>query len=53
MGLIATMVLAGLAGWYLVAFLVIYPRIVIENADVLFTSPKGSTLLRHGQSAHC
>ena len=40
MGLIATMVLVGIAGWYLVA---VFARIVIENADVLFTSPKGST----------
>jgi PiT family inorganic phosphate transporter len=40
MGLIATMVLVGVAGWYLVA---VFARIVIDNADVLFTSPKGST----------
>jgi PiT family inorganic phosphate transporter len=40
MGLIATMVLVGIAGWYLVA---VFARIVIENADVLFTSPKGTT----------
>jgi phosphate/sulfate permease len=40
MGLIATMVLVGVAGWYLVA---VFARIVIENADVLFTSPKGTT----------
>ena len=39
-GLIATMVLVGIAGWYLVA---VFARIVIDNADVLFTSPKGST----------
>jgi phosphate/sulfate permease len=39
-GLIATMVLVGIAGWYLVA---LFARIVIENADVLFTSPKGTT----------
>jgi PiT family inorganic phosphate transporter len=38
-GLIATMVLAGIAGWYCVS---LFARIVIENADVLFTSPKGS-----------
>ncbi|MGB8031188.1 MAG: inorganic phosphate transporter [Terracidiphilus sp.] len=38
MGLIATMVLVGIAGWYLVA---VFARIVIENADVLFTAPKG------------
>ena len=37
-GLIATMVLVGIAGWYLVA---VFARIVIENADVLFTAPKG------------
>jgi phosphate/sulfate permease len=39
-GLIATMVLVGIAGWYLVA---VFARIVIENADVLFSAPKGST----------
>jgi phosphate/sulfate permease len=39
-GLIATMVLVGIAGWYLVA---VFARLVIENAEVLFTSPKGST----------
>ena len=38
-GLIATMVLVGIAGWYCVS---LFARIVIENADVLFTSPKGS-----------
>ena len=38
-GLIATMVLVGIAGWYLVA---VFAKIVIENADVLFTSPKGN-----------
>jgi phosphate/sulfate permease len=38
-GLIATMVLVGIAGWYLVA---VFARIVIDNADVLFTAPKGS-----------
>jgi PiT family inorganic phosphate transporter len=38
-GLIATMVLAGIAGWYCVA---LFARIVIENADVLFTAPKGA-----------
>jgi phosphate/sulfate permease len=40
MGLIATMVLLGVIGWYLVA---VFARIVIENADVLFSAPKGST----------
>jgi PiT family inorganic phosphate transporter len=39
-GLIATMCLVGLAGWYLVS---LFARIVIENADVLFTSPEGTT----------
>ncbi len=39
-GLIATMILVGIAGWYLIA---VFARIVIENADVLFTSPKGTT----------
>ncbi len=39
-GLIATMILVGIAGWYLVA---VFARIVIDNADVLFTSPKGTT----------
>ncbi len=39
-GLIATMVLVGVAGWYLVA---VFARIVIDNADVLFTAPQGST----------
>jgi inorganic phosphate transporter, PiT family len=39
LGLIATMLLVGIAGWYLVA---LFARIVIENAEVLFTSPKGS-----------
>jgi PiT family inorganic phosphate transporter len=39
-GLIATMILVGIAGWYAVA---LFAKIVIENADVLFTSPKGST----------
>jgi len=39
-GLIATMVLVGIAGWYLIE---VFARIVIHNADVLFTSPKGST----------
>jgi len=38
-GLIATMVLMGIVGWYLVA---VFARLVIENADVLFTAPKGS-----------
>ncbi len=40
MGLIATMLLVGIACWYAVA---LFARIVIDNADVLFTSPKGST----------
>jgi PiT family inorganic phosphate transporter len=39
-GLLATMALVGIAGWYLVA---VFARIVIENADVLFTAPEGST----------
>jgi PiT family inorganic phosphate transporter len=39
-GLIGTMVLVGIAGWYLVA---VFARIVIENADVLFTAPAGDT----------
>ena len=38
-GLIATMLLVGLAGWYCVA---LFARIVIENADVLFSAPKGA-----------
>ncbi len=38
-GLIATMVLLGIAGWYLIA---VFAKIVIENADVLFSAPKGS-----------
>ncbi len=38
-GLIATMLLIGIAGWYCVA---VFARIVIENADVLFTAPKGA-----------
>jgi phosphate/sulfate permease len=37
-GLIATMILVGIAGWYVVA---LFAKIVIENADVLFTAPKG------------
>jgi PiT family inorganic phosphate transporter len=37
-GLIATMILVGIAGWYAVA---LFAKIVIENADVLFTAPKG------------
>ena len=40
LGLLATMALVGIAGWYLVA---LFARIVIENAEVLFTSPQGST----------
>jgi PiT family inorganic phosphate transporter len=39
-GLIATMFLVGVAGFYALA---LFARIVIENADVLFTAPKGST----------
>ena len=39
-GLIATMVLVGLVCSYLVA---LFARIVIENADVLFSAPAGST----------
>src|ERR1700691_4748659 len=38
-GLIATMLIVGIIGWYLVA---VFARIVIDNADVLFTAPKGS-----------
>jgi phosphate/sulfate permease len=38
-GLIATMLVVGIIGWYLVA---VFARIVIDNADVLFTAPKGS-----------
>ena len=38
-GLIATMVLVGIAGWYCLA---VFARIVIDNADVLFTAPKGA-----------
>ena len=38
-GLIATMILVGIAGWYAVA---LFAKIVIENADVLFSAPKGS-----------
>ncbi len=34
------MALVGIAGWYLVA---VFARIVIDNADVLFTAPEGST----------
>jgi phosphate/sulfate permease len=37
-GLIATMVLVGIVGWYCVT---LFARIVIDNADVLFTAPKG------------
>ena len=37
-GLIATMFLAGIAGWYLIA---LFARIVIEDGDVLFTAPQG------------
>ena len=39
-GLIATMFLVGLAGFYALA---LFAKIVIENADVLFTAPKGNT----------
>ena len=39
MGLIATMVLVGIVGWYCVS---IFASIVIDNADVLFTAPKGA-----------
>jgi phosphate/sulfate permease len=39
-GLISTMVLVGIVCWYLLA---VFARIVIENADVLFTSPKNDT----------
>jgi PiT family inorganic phosphate transporter len=39
-GLIATMLLVGIAGFYALA---LFARIVIENADVLFTAPKGNT----------
>jgi PiT family inorganic phosphate transporter len=39
-GLIATMVVMGILGWYLVA---LFARIVIENAEVLFTAPEGNT----------
>ncbi|HUB51888.1 MAG TPA: inorganic phosphate transporter [Terracidiphilus sp.] len=39
-GLIATMVVMGIVGWYLIA---LFARIVIENAEVLFTAPEGST----------
>jgi hypothetical protein len=38
-GLITTMLLVGIAGWYCVA---LFARIVIENADVLFSAPKGA-----------
>jgi phosphate/sulfate permease len=39
-GLIATMILVGVAGLYALA---LFSTIVIENADVLFTAPKGNT----------
>jgi PiT family inorganic phosphate transporter len=38
--LYALMLLAGVAGLYLIS---LFARIVIENADVLFTAPKGAT----------
>ncbi len=37
-GLIATMFLAGITGWYLIA---LFARIVIKDGDVLFTAPQG------------
>ena len=40
LGMILVMVLVGIAGLY---FLVLCARIVIVNADVLFTAPKGNT----------
>jgi PiT family inorganic phosphate transporter len=39
-GLILTMLLVGIAGLYLVA---VFARLVIDNADVLFTAPKGAS----------
>jgi PiT family inorganic phosphate transporter len=39
-GLSAIVILVGIAGFYSVA---LFARIVIENADVLFTAPKGNT----------
>jgi len=39
-GLILVMLLAGIAGLYILA---LGARLVIENADVLFTAPKGNT----------
>jgi phosphate/sulfate permease len=40
LGLIVVMALVGIACFYLLA---LFSRIVIENADVLFTAPKGNT----------
>jgi len=40
LGLVATMILVGIVGWYLVG---VFARIVIDNAEVLFTSPQGDT----------
>jgi phosphate/sulfate permease len=39
-GLIAVMALVGIVGLFLLS---LFARIVIENADVLFTAPKGNT----------
>jgi phosphate/sulfate permease len=39
MGLISMMILVGIAVWYCIS---IFARIVIDNADVLFSAPKGS-----------
>jgi phosphate/sulfate permease len=39
-GMIFVMILVGIVGLYAVA---LFARIVIENADVLFTAPKGNT----------
>ena len=39
-GLIAVMFLVGLVGLFVIS---LFARIVIENADVLFTAPKGNT----------
>ena len=38
-GLIATMILVGVAGWYLVA---VFAKIVTKEGDVLFSAPKGN-----------
>jgi phosphate/sulfate permease len=40
LGLAGIVILVGIAGLYLIA---LFARIVIDNADVLFTAPKGST----------